>query len=91
MTGAHEAIQAIVSDPALKSTVNFGFGYWSSEWRHPKKWFSSWNNSRDQSKPCTNNNCLKVKIDAQGADKIFKVVKKTFNTWKISTIFNMIT
>ena len=75
MTGAHEAIQAIVSDPALKSTVNFGFGYWSSEWRHPKKWFSSWNNSRDQSKPCTNNNCLKVKIDAQGADKIFKVVK----------------
>ena len=75
MTGAHEAIQAIVSDPALKSTDNFGFGYWSSEWRHPPKWFSSWNNSRDQSKPCTNNNCLKVKIDAQGADKIFKVVK----------------
>ena len=75
MTGAHEAIQAIVSDPALKSTVNFGFGYWSSEWRHPKQWFAGWNNPKDRSRPCTRNNCLRVKINEQGADKIYKIVK----------------
>ncbi len=28
MSGAHEAIQAIVSDPALKAGVNYGFGWW---------------------------------------------------------------
>ena len=81
MTGAHEAIQAIVSDPALKSTVNFGLDIGPQNGDIPKKWFSSWNNSRDQSKPCTNNNCLKVKIDAQGADKIFKVVKCKSKRW----------
>ena len=75
MTGAHEAIQAIVSDPALKSTVNFGFGYWSSEWRGPAKWFTGWNNSRDRAKPCTRNNCLRVKVNEQGADKILKLLK----------------
>ena len=75
MTGAHEAIQAIVSDPALKSTVNFGFGYWSSEWRGPAKWFTGWNNRQDKAKPCTKNNCLRVKVNEQGADKIYRIVK----------------
>jgi type IV pilus assembly protein PilY1 len=32
MTGAHEAIKAIVTDSSLTSGVNFGFGYWSSSW-----------------------------------------------------------
>ena len=75
MTGAHEAIQAIVSDPALKSTVNFGFGYWSSEWRGPAKWFTGWNARQDRARPCTRNNCLRVKVNEQGADKIYKIVK----------------
>ena len=75
MTGAHEAIQAIVSDPALKSTVNFGFGYWSSEWRGGSQWFTGWNNKRDRARPCTKNNCLRVKVNEEGADKIYRVVK----------------
>ena len=29
MTGAHEAIQSIVTDSSLTAGVNFGFGYWS--------------------------------------------------------------
>ena len=33
MTGAHEAIQAITSDPSLKAGVYFGFGWWSSQWK----------------------------------------------------------
>ena len=75
MTGAHEAIQAIVSDPALKATVNFGFGYWSSEWRGKQKWFTNWNVRQDKGVPCTKNNCLRVKVDEQGANKIYRLVK----------------
>ena len=29
MSGAHEAIQSIVTDSSLTAGVNFGFGYWS--------------------------------------------------------------
>ena len=29
MTGAHEAIKAIVTDSSLTAGVNYGFGYWS--------------------------------------------------------------
>ena len=30
MSGAHEAIKAIVTDSSLTSGVDFGFGYWAS-------------------------------------------------------------
>ena len=75
MTGAHEAIQAITSDPALKAGVNFGFGWWSSQWRGGANWFTGWNTKKDQGNPCSSNNCLKVKVNAQGAEKTWKVVK----------------
>ena len=75
MTGAHEAIQAIVSDPSLKAGVNFGFGWWSSQWRGGTTWFSGWNHGRDQARPCTTNNCLKVQVNEQGADKTHRFVK----------------
>ena len=32
MAGAHEAIKSIVTDSSLISSVNFGFGYWSSSY-----------------------------------------------------------
>ena len=75
MTGAHEAIQAITSDPALKAGVNFGFGWWSSQWKGGSKWFTGWNTRKDQGNPCTSNNCLKVKVNKEGAEKTWKVVK----------------
>ena len=75
MSGAHEAIQAIVSDPALKAGVNYGFGWWSSQWRGGSSWFTGWNTKRDQGKPCTKNNCLKVQVNEQGANKTHRVVK----------------
>ena len=75
MTGAHEAIQAITSDPALKAGVNFGFGWWSSQWKGGSKWFTGWNDKKKEGIPCTSNNCLKVKVNADGAEKIVKVVK----------------
>ena len=31
MAGAHEAIQSLVTDSSLVSSVNFGFGYWSHD------------------------------------------------------------
>ena len=75
MTGAHEAIQAITSDPSLKAGVNFGFGWWSSQWKGGSKWFTGWNTNKDQGNPCTSNNCLKVKVNGEGATKTWKVVK----------------
>jgi len=75
MSGAHEAIQAIVADPALKAGVNYGFGWWSSQWRGGANWFTGWDTRRDQGKPCTRNNCLKVKVDEQGANKTHRYVK----------------
>ena len=75
MTGAHEAIQAIVSDPSLKAGVNFGFGWWSSQWRGGTTWFKNWNHGKDQARPCTTNNCLKVQVNEQGADKTHRFVK----------------
>ena len=75
MSGAHEAIQAIVSDPALKAGVNYGFGWWSSQWRGGKIWYKDWNTKKDQGNPCTRNNCLKVKIDEHGASKTHRHVK----------------
>ncbi len=108
MAGAHEAIKALVTDSSLVSSVNFGFGYWSSQYQRiyyntrrsgrtpircsvlvtrgilsSSSWvvrrnywcsnaramygYTSWNNPGMQARPCTSQNCLKVKIDRDGA------------------------
>lgn len=41
MQGAHEAIQSLVTDSSLVSSVNFGFGYWSHD-VSSSFWYSRW-------------------------------------------------
>jgi len=106
MAGAQQAIQSIVTDSSLVSSVNFGFGYWSSgytriyysrwrNWRTPVRcstlvakgvlssgswlvrgnyWcsdalvsygYTRWGNM--QAVPCTSQNCLRVRVDRDGA------------------------
>ena len=112
MAGAHEAIKSIVTDSSLISSVNFGFGYWSSSssWiRYNRrktsstpvrcrtlsqisKWswlyrYNYWCSNAsasygykkwagNQAIPCTSQNCLKVKVDRNGAARTFTEVKK---------------
>ncbi len=112
MAGAHEAIKSIVTDSSLISSVNFGFGYWSSSYsriyynsrqtsRTPVRcrtlstisrwswlyrynyWCSVPNASYgytrwggNQAVPCTSQNCIKVKVDRNGAAKTFTEVKR---------------
>jgi type IV pilus assembly protein PilY1 len=137
MDGAIEAIQSLVTDSSLLSSVNFGFGYWSSSggyyvtgseymvkfqqsdkgwvmkpcyhfgagffdppvhnyWtqtfpgRLPplyqdKFWchytypdyntlgYAEW--AGNEAKPCDNYNCLKVRVDTNGASEINKLMK----------------
>ena len=107
MAGAHQAIQSIVTDSSLVSSVNFGFGYWSnaytsirySRWRYwwapvrcsslvargvlsssswlvrynywcsnvsaPPYGYTRWGNM--QAVPCTSQNCLRIRVDRDGA------------------------
>ena len=118
MSGAHEAIQSLVTDSSLVSSVNFGFGYWSHDtgnyiywsyyrynsnyvpcrtlvgnpsWLTTRHWlvrynrwcqkpsggvgYTSWNNSRNEANPCGNQNCLKIKVDRNGASRINSYIK----------------
>ncbi len=70
MTGAHEAIKAIVTDSSLTAGVNFGFGWWSSGGGQ----YSGWDTSRDQGRPCGSRYCLKVRVNKDGAAKTNKAV-----------------
>ena len=130
MQGAHEAIQSLVTDSSLVSSVNFGFGYWSHDvvvvsgivggngdgmlrdvvpmcqvgfsryhWLvRYNYWcwspslaglgYSSWDTPRDQAKPCDNQNCLKIRVDRNGASKINTYIRSVrpgggtdANTW----------
>ncbi|WP_075521245.1 PilC/PilY family type IV pilus protein [Candidatus Pelagibacter communis] len=130
MSGAHQAIQSLVTDSSLVSSVNFGFGYWShdtgnyiywhyyrvnssyvpcrslvsSTWLYNSHWlvrynrwcrkpsggvgYTSWNNSRNEANPCGAQNCLKVKVDRNGAARINSYIKSVrpgggtdANTW----------
>ena len=130
MSGAHQAIQSLVTDSSLVSSVNFGFGYWShdtgnyiywhyyrvnssyvpcrslvsSTWLYNSHWlvrynrwcrkpsggvgYTSWNTSLNQAKPCGAQNCLKVKVDRNGAARINSYIKNVrpgggtdANTW----------
>ncbi len=115
MKGAHEAIKSIVTDSSLVSSVNFGFGYWSSQWMRihyssKKKrktpvrcktlvskgvlsssswlvrrnyWCSNakvqWGYTRwgkNQAVPCTSQNCLKVRVNRDGARRTFTEVSR---------------
>ena len=72
MTGAHEAIKAIVTDASLNSGVNFGFGYWSSG----SAGFTSWSGHETTGKasPCSSRNCFKVKVHKAGALRINQII-----------------
>ena len=63
MTGAHEAIQSIVTDSSLTAGVNFGFGYWS--WDNNGSGFRSWSGdiTNGRATPCTSS-CLLYTSDA---------------------------
>ena len=115
MKGAHEAIKSIVTDSSLISSVNFGFGYWSSQWMRiyysrgktnrtrvrcstlvakgilsssswlvrRNYWCSNarvqWGYTRwgkNQAVPCTSQNCLKVRVDRDGARRTFTEVSR---------------
>jgi len=71
MTGAVEAIQAIVTDSGLTSHVDFGFGVWSESGAS----FTGWSGhiTNGTAVPCHNKNCLKVRVHRQGAGKIESV------------------
>ncbi|NDB80165.1 hypothetical protein EB155_09905, partial [archaeon] len=135
MEGAIDAIQSLVTDSSLLSSVNFGFGYWSSaggyyvtgseimvkEMQRDKGWvmkpcydfragffdppihdyytktypniglyqdkywchytypdyntigYAEW--AGNEAKPCDDNNCLKVRVDTNGASEINKLMK----------------
>ena len=132
MSGAHQAIQSLVTDSSLVSSVNFGFGYWSHDasntiwysyykrnnsykrcrsyignpsWLTASHWlarynywcwkpsagglgYTKWDTARDQADPCDGQNCLKVKVDRNGANKINNYIKSVrpgggtdANTW----------
>ena len=65
MTGAHEAIQSIVTDSSLTAGVNFGFGYWS--WDNNGSGFRSWTGdiTNGRATPCTSRACIKVRAHKQ--------------------------
>ena len=75
MSGAHEAIRAIVTDSSLTAGVNFGFAYWSSS-RGSYGGFRSWsgNITTGRAYPCDGRNCLKVRVHKQGASRINQII-----------------
>ena len=75
MTGAHEAIKAIVTDSSLTAGVNFGFGYWSYSRRAG---FRSWSRSitTGRANPCTYQDCLQVRVHKGGAARINSIVSR---------------
>ena len=118
MAGAHEAIQSLVTDSSLVSSVNFGFGYWSHDassyiyysgrkynnnyvpcrnfvgnpsWLRSNHWlvrynywcykpsgglgYTNWNTSKNEANPCGPQNCLKIKVDRNGASRINTYIK----------------
>ena len=72
MTGAHEAIKAIVTDSSLTAGVNFGFAYWASGSAGFRSW--SGNITTGKANPCTSQNCLKVRAHKAGAARINTII-----------------
>ena len=73
MTGAHEAIKAIVTDSSLTSSVDFGFGYWA--WGGSPG-FKSWSGdiTTGTANPCNSTACIKVRAHKGGAARINTIV-----------------
>tara|TARA_B100001057_G_scaffold200015_1_gene200707 strand:- start:2427 stop:6530 length:4104 start_codon:yes stop_codon:yes gene_type:complete len=72
MTGAHEAIKAIVTDSSLTAGVNFGFAYWSSGGAGFRSW--SGNITTGMATPCSSRACLRVRAHKQGASRINQII-----------------
>jgi type IV pilus assembly protein PilY1 len=72
MSGAHEAIKAIVTDSSLTAGVNFGFAYWASGSSGFRSW--SGNITTGRAIPCSSQNCLKVRAHKQGASRINQII-----------------
>ena len=72
MSGAHEAIKAIVTDSSLTAGVNFGFAYWSSGGAGFSNW--SGNITTGTASPCSSRACLKVRAHKQGASRINQII-----------------
>jgi len=72
MTGAHEAIKAIVTDSSLTAGVDFGFAYWSSGGAGFSNW--SGNITTGRASPCNSRACLKVRAHKQGASRINQII-----------------
>ena len=72
MSGAHEAIKAIVTDSSLTSGVNFGFAYWASGSSGFRSW--SGNITTGRANPCSGQNCLKVRAHKAGAARINSII-----------------
>ena len=51
MQGAHEAIQSLVTDSSLVSSVNFGFGYWTHD--TSRSFYYHWYQWRRDAKRCS--------------------------------------
>ena len=79
LRGAVEAIKSVVADSALTEGAQFGLGLWSHK---DTAGYTGWNTLRDQGLPCNTKNCLVVKIDDQGANKIYQYLQKPISLFR---------
>ena len=73
LTGAMESIKAVVTDSTLTEGANFGLALWS---KGTNSKYIGWNNAKDHSSYCDEQNCMPVKVSADGAAKIYNYLKK---------------
>ena len=78
LEGAKIAIQSVVNDSVLTEGANFGFGLWSSK----NSGFNRWSTLHNVAVPCTNENCLEVRVGEDGAQKINNLLKKPISLYR---------
>ena len=78
LEGAKVAIQAVVNDSVLTEGANFGFGLWSSK----NSGFTSWDTGNNVGVPCSNQNCLLVRINEDGGAKINNILKGPISLYR---------
>ena len=83
LRGAIEAIKAAVSDSALTEGAHFGLGLWSHA---SGAGYTGWNagarSGEGQSIPCDTKNCIPVKVDADGARKIYQYLQQPISLYR---------
>ena len=79
LRGAVEAIKSVVADSSLTEGAQFGLGLWSHK---DTARYTGWNTLKDQGLPCTTKNCLVVKIDDQGANKIYQYLRGEIESYR---------